>query len=226
MVEPPTQEQLLALLARHGSVPFEAIRAHPQGKIFDVDPMQVLPAADDAARFDVAPADVSDELAALSRESALHAAIGLPPHDAESCTHLLAVRRVREVQNKMYQHLDAIRKRMPDNPAWVHPDDLAALGVASGEPIEIRSAHGCIVARAEADETLRRGVVSITHGFDTCAEAGAPGNAGVNVNRLTSATLDREPINAMPRLTALPVRLRRAPSPDPSPPSSMQRHHP
>jgi len=91
--------------------------------------------------------------------------LSLPPRGDDGCTHLLAVRRVREVQNTMYRHLEAIRKRLPDNPAWVHPDDLAALGVLSGEAVEIRSAHGCIVARAEADETLRRGVVSITHGF-------------------------------------------------------------
>ena len=127
------------------------------------------------------------------------------------------MRRVREVQNTMYRHLEAIRKRLPDNPAWVHPDDLAALGVLSGEAVEIRSAHGCIVARAEADETLRRGVVSITHGFGGLGTRDDPNDGGVNVNRLTSATVDREPINAMPRLTALPVRLRRAPVPDPLP---------
>jgi anaerobic selenocysteine-containing dehydrogenase len=112
------------------------------------------------------------------------------------------------VQNTMYRHLDAISKRMPHNPLWIHPDDLAALGVTAGERVSIESAHGRIEAVAEADATLRRGVVSITHGW-----GGLPDDAptqGVNVNRITSTRADLDPINAMPRLTALPVRVQRA----------------
>ena len=111
----------------------------------------------------------------------------------------------------MYRQLDAIRKRVPHNPAWLHPDDLAALGVAAGQGIAIESAHGRIEAIAEADDSMRPGVVSISHGW-----GGLPGDvpgaadphcAGVNVNRLTTTRADLQSINAMPRLTALPVRL-------------------
>jgi len=209
MNEAPMQEGLLAILARHASVPFDEIRAHPEGKIFDVTPQRVQPGdAHSAARFEVAPPDVAAELAALAREPGVRDEVA-PGTDF---SHLLAVRRVRDVQNTMYRHLDAIGKRMPHNPLWVHPDDLAALGVAAGERVAIESAHGRIEALAEADATLRRGVVSITHGW-----GGLPGDAdadsgsrGVNVNRLTSTRVDLDPINAMPRLTALPVRVQRA----------------
>ena len=209
MREAPTQEQLLAILARHASVPFDEIRAHPEGKIFDVTPQRVRPGdPQGAARFEVAPPDVATELAALAREPGVRDEVA----DGTGFSHLLAVRRVRDVQNTMYRHLDAIRKRMPHNPLWIHPDDLAALGVAAGERLAIESAHGRIEAVAEADATLRRGVVSITHGW-----GGLPGGAdagsdsrGVNVNRLTSTRADLDPINAMPRLTALPVRVQRA----------------
>jgi anaerobic selenocysteine-containing dehydrogenase len=207
MDTPPTQEELLAILARHGSVPFDEIRAHPEGKVFDVPAMQVQ-AGDPAgsARFEVAPADVLHELDAVAAEPDLRHVAG-----HAGFTHLLAVRRVRDVQNTMYRHLDAIRKRLPHNPAWLHPDDLAALGIASGHRLAIESAHGRIEAVAEADDSMRPGVVSISHGWgglpDDALDATDPHGAGVNVNRLTTTRSGLEPINAMPRLTALPVRI-------------------
>jgi anaerobic selenocysteine-containing dehydrogenase len=203
----PTQEDLLAILARHASVPFDEIRAHPQGKIFDVPALTVQPGdPDSAARFQVAPQDVVRELGALAGEPALHT------RNADSgFTHLLAVRRVRDVQNTMYRQLDAIRKRVPHNPAWLHPDDLAALGITTGEGLAIESVHGRIEAFAEADDSMRPGVVSISHGWGglpgDAPDAADPHCAGVNVNLLTTTRADLQSINAMPRLTALPVRV-------------------
>ena len=203
----PTQEELLAILARHGSVPFDEIRAHPEGKVFDVPAMQVQ-AGDPAgsARFEIAPADVLHELDAVAAEPDLRHGAG-----HAGFTHLLAVRRVRDVQNTMYRHLDAIRKRLPHNPAWLHPDDLASLGIASGHRLAIESAHGRIEAIAEADDSMRRGVVSISHGWGglphDALDATDPHSAGVNVNQLTTTRSGLDPINAMPRLTALPVRI-------------------
>jgi anaerobic selenocysteine-containing dehydrogenase len=208
----PTQEELLAILARHANVPFEEIRAHHEGKIFDVAAATVQP-GDPAspARFQVAPHDVVAELGAVAAEP------GLRAHAlASGFGHLLAVRRVRDVQNTMYRQLDAVRKRMPHNPAWLHPDDLAGLGIADGQPIAIESAHGRIEAIAAADDSIRPGVVAISHGW-----GGLPGDApddtdrhraGVNVNRLTTTRGDLQSINAMPRLTALPVRLSAVPT--------------
>ena len=87
------------------------------------------------------------------------------------------------------------------------------MGVITGERIAIESAHGRIEAVAEADETMRPGVVSVTHGW-----GGLPGEAadgpgegadthGVNVNLLTTTRSGLDPINAMPCLTAIPVRI-------------------
>jgi anaerobic selenocysteine-containing dehydrogenase len=202
MAHAPSQDDLLAILARHASVPYEQIRAHPQGKIFDVPAATVLAGGPhDTARFELLPDDVRDELRAVASEPGFRPGV--------DDTHLLAVRRVRDVQNTMYRHLAAIRKRMPHNPAWLHPDDLAALGLHDGERVAIASAHGRIEAIVEADDTQRPGVVSITHGW-----GGLPGDAqaaGVNVNALTSSRNGLEPINAMPQLTALPVRISAVP---------------
>lgn len=207
MERAPTQEELLAILARNASVPFEQIQAHPEGRIFDVAGATVQPGDPaSAARFQVAPQDVVQELDSAAREPSARAQAA-----NEGFTHLLAVRRVRDVQNTMYRHLDAIRKRVPHNPAWLHPDDLLALGIATGDRIAIASAHGRIEAIAEADDSMRPGVVSISHGWgglpgDT-SDGNDPHAGGVNVNRLTTTRSGLQTINAMPQLTALPVRV-------------------
>jgi hypothetical protein len=64
---------------------------------------------------------------------------------------------------------------------------------------------------AEADPTLRRGVVSIVHGFGRDAERGGKyEDGGVSVNRLLSLDpSSRETINAMPWMSGIAVAIRR-----------------
>ena len=78
---------------------------------------------------------------------------------------LLVPRRSNNFMNSSGRSLAKLTRGRPYNPAFVHPDDLAALGIASGESVEIRSAHDAIWAVVEADDTLRRGVVAMTHAF-------------------------------------------------------------
>jgi anaerobic selenocysteine-containing dehydrogenase len=198
----PTLEELHALIARNGQVPFEQIHAKDGGRIFEVEPQHVEEADHaTAGRFELVPPDVAVELAVVASE-----------HDgtrAAGFTHRLAGRRMRDVQNTMYRHLPVIRARHPYNPAWLHPDDLAAAGLAEGDAVRIVSAHGSIGARVHADDTVRSGVVSMTHGWGGPPEAAEDYlRDGACTNRLTTtATLD--PINAMPVLTAIPVRIER-----------------
>jgi anaerobic selenocysteine-containing dehydrogenase len=116
----------------------------------------------------------------------------------------------------MYHHLDSVRRRVPVNAAYLHPEDLASLGLSEGESVRIESAHGSVTLPTKADPALRRQVVQVPHGWgdvlDGATDHAAP---GVNTNVLTSATCDLDPINAMPCLTGLPVRLRAATSPSP-----------
>jgi anaerobic selenocysteine-containing dehydrogenase len=92
----------------------------------------------------------------------------------------------------------------------MHPDDLAELGLAGGDLAEIRSARAAIVAVVEPDEGLRRGLVSITHGF-----GGLPGEddddvrrLGSNVGRLLSAVDDLQPYTYQPMMSNIPVSVR------------------
>jgi anaerobic selenocysteine-containing dehydrogenase len=199
MRQPPDTEGLLRTLMRHAQVPFEALRAATRGRVFELPPQRVEPAEPGCdARFDVAPDDVLAELAAVRAEPI-------------TAGYRLAVRRVRDVQNTMYHHIPSVRHRLRANSAWLHPDDLAALGVAPGQRVEIASAHGAITLPAKADDSLRRGVVSLTHGWgslDPQADAHDPERAGANTNVLTSAEMQVDPINAMPVFTGLTLRVR------------------
>jgi anaerobic selenocysteine-containing dehydrogenase len=132
-------------------------------------------------------------------------------------THRLTTRRMREVQNTMYHHLPAIRRFVQYNPAWLHPDDLRALGLTDGDEISLVSAHGCVQAIAAADPSLRTGMVAMTHGFGAMpGEAADYREVGANTNLLTGLD-QRDPINAMPAMSAIAVRIERASARQPQP---------
>jgi len=104
--------------------------------------------------------------------------------------------------------MPSIRKKAKFNPAYIHPDDMAALGLENGDHVEVESDVGKITAIAEADATMRPGVISIAHGWGM-----VPGemdeDGGVCVGSLMAADQDYQRINAMPRMTAIPVNIRR-----------------
>jgi anaerobic selenocysteine-containing dehydrogenase len=95
----------------------------------------------------------------------------------------------------------------PYNPCFAHPDDLAALGVAEGALVELASDHGAITAVAAADDTLRRGVLSMTHAFGSLPgdDDDDPFRVGANPARLLSLTEHRQPVSLMPWMSAVPV---------------------
>jgi anaerobic selenocysteine-containing dehydrogenase len=187
MERPPTAPELIRHLLRDSAVPVDEIVAAREGRLFDVAPLLVEPGAGEG-RFDLAPPDVVGELAEVRAEAPAAGAFRL------------AVRRVRDAQNSMFHGLPGNAARMPDNPLWIHPDDMASAGIAEGERIRIASADGAIEACAASDVTMRPGVVAMNHGWG--------GGRGVNVNRLTGLG-GRDPINAMPVLSGFPVRLER-----------------
>jgi hypothetical protein len=62
-----------------------------------------------------------------------------------------------------------------------------------------------IEAIAEADETMRPGVLSMTHGFGVLPEDNDYQRDGACVNLLISTDRELQTINAMPRMTAFPI---------------------
>ncbi len=200
MTSSPTTDELLAIITRNSVVPFEEVKRYPEGKLFDSDPMVVQPApAGELARFEVIPDDVKHELAAVFRETG---------HN-EKYSFRLSVRRLREVHNtSFHNNVPAIKRAMPYNAAYLNPDDIADLGIASGDRVSITSAHGNITAIAEADKDLRRGVVSMSHGWGGLPDDPAAPEKGTCVNLLISSG-QRDPINGMSVMTGVPINVER-----------------
>lgn len=77
--------------------------------------------------------------------------------------------------------------------------------------MEIRTRHDRILGVAEADESLRPGIVAMTHAFGGLPdEDDRHRELGSNTGRLTRADVEYEPMSGMPRLGAIPVAICRA----------------
>ncbi|CRK53991.1 putative oxidoreductase [Rhodococcus sp. RD6.2] len=190
---PPTSEQLLAMTAERGRVPFADLVTARHGQLAGDSGALVGPPDPGAAghRLVTMPDDVRAELGAALTEVTV----------TQRFPMLLTVRRIREAVNSTGTRVPGL-VRGGTNPASMHPDDLAALGVADGQQVTVHSASGRLRATAKADPTLARGTVSMTHCFGSVD----PGDdVGVNVNALTGTRDGVQTINAMPTMTAVPV---------------------
>lgn len=198
MQSAPTTEQIIEFIMGRSLVSLEELKAVPEGRIYDDIPRQpVQPArAGPGARFSVMPHDVAEELRSVLNEC---------DEEKGAFTHRLAVRRMRDVVNTSYHNLPSIRRRIPGNPAYLNPADLEALGIRRGDPVKIATETDYIIAVAEPDEAVRRGVVSISHGW-----GGLTGvDGGTSTNLLTTTDRFVEDINGMPRLSGIPVKITR-----------------
>jgi anaerobic selenocysteine-containing dehydrogenase len=157
------------------------------------------------AKLELANPDMLRELAQIAAEDwrARQATPGLP--------FRLVPRRSNQFVNSTGQSLARLTRGKPWNPAFLHPDDLAALGLATGDLARIRSRHDEIVGVVEADATLRRGVVAMTHAFGALpSEDADPRAHGANTGRLLRADDEYDPVSGIPRMGALPVAVERA----------------
>ncbi|QTJ67613.1 molybdopterin-dependent oxidoreductase [Rhodococcus sp. ZPP] len=191
--EPPTSEQLLAMMTERGRVPFANLVAAPHGHLAGRSGAVVGRATEEGAghRLTLMPEDVRDELHAALMDKAV----------TTQFPFLLTVRRIREAVNSTGTRVPGL---VPGgaNPASLHPADLAALGIGDGQAVTVRSASGRLRATARADVTLARGSVSMTHCFGSVDPRE---DVGVNVNALTGTGEGVQSINAMPTMTAVPV---------------------
>jgi anaerobic selenocysteine-containing dehydrogenase len=202
-VNPPTTEEIFAGMTRTSRVPLEEVMRHPNGHLFDEIDDRVQPReADGDARLQLGAAYVMDELRTIRAED--YARLR---RDGDY-PFLLVSRRANNILNSIGRSLPSLTRGRCYNPLFVHPDDLAALGLADGQDIEIRSTHDAIPAVVEADDTLRRGVVAMSQGF-----GGQPDEdhryreLGSSTNRLMAADEDYDPITGIPRMGAIPVAL-------------------
>jgi len=203
----PSTLDVLELLFPDAKVPIRSIAAFEGGHVFNEIDIRIdapLPGFD--AKLELAAGGALEELAAVVAEP-------LPEEGRYggdgSYTHLLACRRMPHVANTVGREFPEMRKRGTHNAAYVHPTDLTRFGFRAGEVVAIESEHSRILGVIEPDDTVRPGVVSMSHGFgdDPAVEADVHA-VGSCTSRLVSTDHHVDPLLGMPRQSAIPVRLR------------------
>ncbi|MFF4589384.1 molybdopterin oxidoreductase family protein [Streptomyces sp. NPDC001388] len=92
----------------------------------------------------------------------------------------------------------------------IHPEDAERLGVRDGAPVRVKGAGGEVTAPAEVTDGVRRGVVSLPHGWGHDRPGTrlhhASTDPGVNVNQLLDGSL-LDPLSGNAVLNGVPVEL-------------------
>jgi anaerobic selenocysteine-containing dehydrogenase len=208
MEDKPTSEEIFAILMRDARISFEELRRHPHGAVFPEPAVVVAPRQEGwEGRLEVGAGEMMEALAKLAeRPRAASDPAGYPLR--------LISRRMMNAYNSSARDLPGLRTKGRYNPAFVHPDTLASLGLASGDVVEIASDHASILGVVEADTTLRPGLVSMSHAFGDVAPDATNDEAvhevGSNTGRLTSVERDYDPFSGLPRMSDIPVRMARA----------------
>jgi anaerobic selenocysteine-containing dehydrogenase len=83
---------------------------------------------------------------------------------ADGALRLIGRRHVRS-NNSWMHNAPRLVKGKPRHHLLVHPDDLAARGLADGALVEVASRVGSIRVEARADDAMMRGVACLPHGF-------------------------------------------------------------
>ena len=196
----PSTEDLVRWMSSRHLMQYEDLVAHPEGIRLDGHTVIEPAGEDDGVRLDLCAPDVAAEIAKVRRDPEMDA--GFP--------YRLISRRQLESLNSAYSNASKTRRRYPVNPAFMNPEDMEAAGIPDAEMVEISSAHGTVLAVARRDASLRRGVISMTHCWGALDAASDPeGARGAFVGRLVSLASHLQPINYMPRQSAIPVAVRR-----------------
>jgi anaerobic selenocysteine-containing dehydrogenase len=206
MARVPTTDDMIGMACSDARVPLDVVKSHVHGKVYDLD-VRVLPREPGcSAMLQLGDPTMLQELRDLQPASAQWVADPAFPLT-------LVCRRANNFMNSVGAGLADLDRGRTHTPACMHPQDLAALGIPEGALIEVRSRHGTMLARVEADDSLRIGLVSVVHGFGGSATHAGPDDELPlgSVTRLVGMD-ERDPISGIPRMSALPIAVRATPS--------------
>jgi anaerobic selenocysteine-containing dehydrogenase len=204
MIGKPTASELLELSARGSRVPLDEIRAHPHGALFPAGEIRVAP-RDDGCTDRL---DVGNEQMMLALGAAAEGAVKVDVETSVQFPFRLVCRRAPQSVNSSHIPPNGGRAR-PLNPAHMHPDDLERLGLAEGDRAVIRSSRSSTTAIVTADNDVRAGTVSMSHGWGGPPDRDLqPDEHGSSVNRLVHAIRDLDPFSGQPLTSNLPVDVR------------------
>lgn len=175
-----TDDDLLSVLGDRSRTSFAELKSADGGvvsqrAVFGWVEEMVLP----EGRWRLAPDPLVEQLASLQ----LPAPLVLTPR-----------RQLRHLNGQLH-NVPGMRRRDVAE-VLMHPADAAEAGVDDGSTVRISVSNGELVAQVTVDDAMRRGCVSVPHGY-----------AHTNVNLLTSAVVGVDPLTGMILQSGLPVRV-------------------
>ena len=182
--------------ARTEGLTLKRLKAAPHG--IDLGPLQsrlpdLLRTA--SGLIELAPPPLVTDAARL-RDSLEHRTEGF----------VLIGRRHLRSNNSWMHNLPALAGGTNRCTLWMHPDDAAELGVS--DTARVKGPAGELVVPVEITEGIRRGVLSLPHGWghdrEGTGQALAARNPGVNVNQLNDGSV-LDPLSGNAVLNGIPV---------------------
>ncbi len=127
----------------------------------------------------------------------------------------LITRRTNTMLNSWFANLPSFKRDYAlDNPLYMNPEDAERLGLEASAEVRVESASGAVIAILRLDDSLRPGVVAMTHGWGHGASPAlkvASNHPGVNVNALLPSGVGSfEPLSNQAHMTGIPVEVRAA----------------
>lgn len=208
MEHKPNTDELFEMMCRGSRIDLKEVKKYPHGHIFDDPSITVLGKQDDCAEMlDVGNVHMIEELREVRAEA-------LSDHGGYTgemhFTHRLVSRRMNDVYNSSGRDIPRLVRNHRYNPAYMNPADIDTLGLHAGDVVEISSDHATILGVVEAAQDVRSGVVSMAHAFGDAPQYDKDlFYIGSNTARLTNVEENYDPRTGMPRMSAIPVNIRR-----------------
>ena len=184
-------------------LPMSEIRAK-RSTIHEELAIKVVAADPDAsARFAVAPPDVVEEISVvLSEKTGAEVIDGFDP---TKFPFRLISRRLKHVLNSLGREIPSLARVGTTNAAYMNPLDMRDLSLSDGELVRITSPSGEVVGVAEGSDTIKRGVISMSHSWGGSITDEDVRLHGTPTNRLCTVDSGRDPINGMAIQSAIPI---------------------
>lgn len=185
---------------RPDGLTLQQLLAHPHG--IDLGPLASRlpqPLKTRSGKVELLPQPIVDDLPRL-RQAMSDRADGL----------VLVGRRHLRSNNSWMHNVPALTGGTNRCTLHIHPEDAERLGVVDGAPVRVKGAGGEVTAPAEITDGLRRGVVSLPHGWGHDRPgtrlSHAATDPGVNVNQLLDGS-QLDPLSGNAVLNGVPVEV-------------------
>jgi anaerobic selenocysteine-containing dehydrogenase len=206
MQEAPTTDQMLEMMCAGSRIPLDEVRRSDACELYPEPAVVVEPPLPDwPQRLDVGNADMLSDLAEIART--------LTTRFSDDGELRVICRRSTHVRNSSMNDASTNHGR-GYNPAYMHPSDLARLGLTDGDLVTISTDRGSIPAIVATDSNVRVGLVSMAHAFgDEPGRDSEFRSIGSNTGRLLADDTVFERYSGQPRMSGIAVRVEPVASP-------------